>query len=378
MAERLRKRVKWSVKQLNSENAASATDEERDAYLKERWFDEKNKIVQQSPQANKVTNLGMFNVSSSREKMKVGDVVIGQKSSSWENLVFRLAPNNPSDRRYIGVSQPWASASEEKIKELQSQHIWHEVNEKDLGTVIETGSEKKIESASETKPETKKEPEKKWEPVITVQSEDKKPEEKKEEKKKETKIKKPWKVDINPFNRARRRWTRALSWVVWFPFLALAKAEATLARPQDIFYRKYRTDMGKNLLRTPKTIIKWVTWAFYRPHRKETQFEDVFKWYGPTFGPTAKKHTRFKRPLWLLSKPRKFIQNYYRSGDHFRHETIEGIKKSKRYRNPKKRNFKTFKYPKTRESFKRAFTWDKQPEENIKMDDNSKDISNAA
>jgi len=58
--------------------------------------------------------------------------------------------------------------------------------------------------------------------------------------------------------------------------------------------------------------------------------------------------------------------NYFRSGDNLRHETVEGIKNSKWHRNPRKRNFKTFKYPKTREAFRRSFHWDHEPEVDVK------------
>jgi len=44
------------------------------------------------------------------------------------------------------------------------------------------------------------------------------------------------------------------------------------------------------------------------------------------------------------------------------HETFEAVKESKRHRNPKNRNLKTFKYSKTKEAVKRAFSWNKEPE----------------
>jgi hypothetical protein len=62
----------------------------------------------------------------------------------------------------------------------------------------------------------------------------------------------------------------------------------------------------------------------------------------------------------------KFSANASRGIHHVIHETLDAVKDSKRHRNPKKRNFNTFKYKKTKEAFGRAFSWDKQPEVHAK------------
>jgi len=372
MAERLKKKVKWNIKQLNSENAASATDAEIDAYLIDRWFDGKKKIAPKTADANKVKDMSGFNIASTKVRLKAGDLILGQTSSSWENLVFRIAPVNPSERRYISISHPGASASEEKIKELKTQYTWYEVNEKDIdqkevkNTIIDAPQKKTIIDEAK-KTEAK--------PVVETQhvtSLDKAPENKQaksEEPKKEAKVKKSWKVDINPLNRARHLWTRVLSWVGGFTSRVSAKINATLARPQDIFYGKYRTDIGKNIIRTPKAIAKTISGTFYKPHRDGVQFEDVYKWYGPTRWPNTQKYKIKKVPRFVgkFLAPfggvlPKFGANLGRWFNHLVHETFEAVKESKRHRNPKNRNLKTFKYSKTKEAVKRAFSWNKEPE----------------
>lgn len=201
-----------------------------------------------------------------------------------------------------------------------------------------------------------------------------KSEEKPKGKVEETKKKKERKWDLNPLNRARYTGTRILSGVGGFGSRIAAKVNASIARPQDIFHPKYRTDMGKNIMKTPKAMLKSITGGVYKPHRKETQFEDIYKGYNPTRWPGAKKQKTAKNVVRGVGKIAgfpvaggipiipKFMANLTRGINHAVHETFEGIKDSKWHRNPKKWNLKTFKYSKTKEGFQRAFSRDKKPE----------------
>jgi len=63
---------------------------------------------------------------------------------------------------------------------------------------------------------------------------------------------------------------------------AAAKASATLARPQDLTHPKYWIDIGKNWLKSRPDKIKIFTGFFWKPHRKPTEYANVYKGYRPT------------------------------------------------------------------------------------------------
>ena len=229
--------------------------------------------------------------------------------------------------------------------------------------------------AAEKKRQIEKNKKKLLEEAKTTTTEEKPKEKIEGTKKKESeKTKKERKRDLNPLNWARYTGTRILSGVGGFGSRIAAKINASIARPQDIFHPKYRTDMGKNIMKTPKAMLKSITGGVYKPHRKETQFEDIYKGYNPTRWPGAKKQKTAKNVVRGVGKIAgfpvaggipiipKFMANLTRGINHAVHETFEGIRDSKRHRNPKKWNLKTFKYSKTKEGFQRAFSRDKKPE----------------
>lgn len=56
----------------------------------------------------------------------------------------------------------------------------------------------------------------------------------------------------------------------------------------------------------------------------------------------------------------KFFANVGRGLNHVYHETLDGIRDSKWHWNPKNWNLKPRKYSKTKESFAKAFSWNKK------------------
>lgn len=188
--------------------------------------------------------------------------------------------------------------------------------------------------------------------------------------------KKERKRDINPLNRIRHVGTRALSGVVALPSRVAAKMNHIVARPQQLVSGGFWKDLGKNILKTPGAILTTLSGAVYKPHRDKVKFEDNFKDYGPTFGPDAADKNRLvrngKKALWVGGKVAaplgggvfsllpKFFANIGRGMNHFMHETTEGIRDSKRHWNPKNRNFRPWKYSKTKEAFGKAFSWNKK------------------
>lgn len=186
--------------------------------------------------------------------------------------------------------------------------------------------------------------------------------------------KKEKKRDINPLNWVRHIGTRALSGIAGFPSRVMAKVKHIAARPQQLWSKQFYTDLGKNILRTPKAILTTISGAVYKPHRDIVKFEDNFKDYGPEFANATDKNAIVRngkkalRGIGKVAAPitgglsllPKFFANVGRGINHAIHETFEGIRDSKWHWNPRKWNLKPWKFSKTQEAFGKAFSWNKK------------------
>jgi hypothetical protein len=115
------------------------------------------------------------------------------------------------------------------------------------------------------------------------------------------------------------------------PLHVVSKAATSISRPQDIFKRQYRKDIGTNIGRWAKSMAKAFTGLVYAPHREDTQYVNTSQTYAKTQWPTGINNPEagfrsFTRTLWKLPK---LASNIVAGTANALAETLDSIKTGK-------------------------------------------------
>lgn len=243
---------------------------------------------------------------------------------------------------------------------------------KDLGKEVKelNKEEQKLDQIEKEVDSTEKQIQAKKAKLIALDHEAEKAHEEVVEKhsKKEEKADKPAKKeknrDRNLFNWARHIGTRAIAGVGLLKARAFAKVHHFFAKPQQIFSKELYKNARTNIKRIPKAIGTTISGALYKPHRGKEKFVDNFTDAGKTWGPDADDKNWFvrngKKLTWFLGKPIKFGHNILRGVWHAPIELAESVRDAKWHWNPKNWDMKRLKFSKTKESFLKAFGWNRK------------------
>lgn len=136
--------------------------------------------------------------------------------------------------------------------------------------------------------------------------------------------------------------------VVVVPARVVAKIAHMVARPQSIFSWDMRVDVVKNTWRWIANFGRWFTGIFYKPHRTQLKYENVFKDYGKWRWPSSIDPKNWVLAematlwLWWFGKIPKLVANGVEWVANFVADTATG----------------KFDYNSTAYAFKKMIAWD--------------------